>query len=91
MGGHYFAYVKSFEDGKWYNFNDQSVQEIPAAEVQAEIQKMFGGGQDARTSSYMLQYRKHDPSSPVLKVEAGMIPQYLKDDIQAETDKMIAE
>jgi ubiquitin carboxyl-terminal hydrolase 47 len=21
-GGHYFAYVKSFEDGKWYNFND---------------------------------------------------------------------
>ena len=24
-GGHYYAYIKSFEDGKWYNFNDSSV------------------------------------------------------------------
>lgn len=27
-GGHYYAYIKSFEDGKWYNFNDSSVKEI---------------------------------------------------------------
>lgn len=27
-GGHYFAYIKSFEDGKWYNFNDSQVSEI---------------------------------------------------------------
>ena len=27
-GGHYYAYIKSFEDGKWYNFNDSSVTEI---------------------------------------------------------------
>ena len=29
MGGHYYAYIKSFEDGKWYNFNDGSVSVIP--------------------------------------------------------------
>ena len=28
FGGHYFSYIKSFEDGKWYNFNDSSVTEI---------------------------------------------------------------
>ena len=27
-GGHYYAYIKSFEDGKWYNFNDSSVTEL---------------------------------------------------------------
>jgi ubiquitin carboxyl-terminal hydrolase 47 len=25
MGGHYYAYIKSFEDANWYNFNDSSV------------------------------------------------------------------
>ena len=29
MGGHYYAYIKSFEDGKWYNFNDGNVNAIP--------------------------------------------------------------
>ena len=36
-GGHYYAYIKSFEDGKWYNFNDSSVREIAKSEVQNEI------------------------------------------------------
>lgn len=22
LGGHYFTFIKSFEKGKWYNFND---------------------------------------------------------------------
>jgi len=33
MGGHYYAYIKSFEDNKWYNFNDSTVSEIPEADV----------------------------------------------------------
>ena len=28
FGGHYFAYIKSFEDGQWYNFNDSNVSKI---------------------------------------------------------------
>lgn len=60
MGGHYYAYIKSFEDGKWYNFNDSNVSVIPANDVNEEISKMFGG--DSSTSAYMLQYRKYDKS-----------------------------
>lgn len=28
LGGHYFSYIKSFENGLWYNFNDSSVSKI---------------------------------------------------------------
>lgn len=28
MGGHYYAYIKSFENKQWYNFNDSSVMRI---------------------------------------------------------------
>lgn len=24
--GHYYAYIKSFEDGRWYCFNDYTVK-----------------------------------------------------------------
>jgi ubiquitin carboxyl-terminal hydrolase 47 len=33
MGGHYYAYIKCFEDGKWYNFNDSDVREIDSEEI----------------------------------------------------------
>lgn len=39
FGGHYYAYIKSFQDGKWYNFNDSSVSEIS----EEELTKVFGG------------------------------------------------
>ena len=98
MGGHYYAYIKSFEDGGWYNFNDSTVTRIEDADVQVEIQKMFGGGTNASTSSYMLQYRKFDPSlcSPtnenLLDITIGndLIPDYLLDDINKDTEKLIA-
>lgn len=32
MGGHYFSYIKNF-NGKWYCFNDTSVQEIPVSKL----------------------------------------------------------
>ena len=54
FGGHYFAYIKSFEDGKWYNFNDASVTEIKNED---EIFKTFGG-QGQSNTAYMLMYRK---------------------------------
>jgi ubiquitin carboxyl-terminal hydrolase 47 len=39
-GGHYFAYIKSFEDGKWYDFNDTRISELDVAEIVAHS---FGG------------------------------------------------
>lgn len=32
LGGHYFSYIRSF-DGKWYEFNDTLVKEIPISKL----------------------------------------------------------
>ena len=39
-GGHYTAYIKSFEDEKWYYFNDRSVTEVTGSDVLFDT---FGG------------------------------------------------
>ena len=28
QGGHYYSYIKSFEDNRWYCFNDHTVSKI---------------------------------------------------------------
>ena len=33
LGGHYYAYIKSFQDSRWYNFNDSNVTEIDEKEI----------------------------------------------------------
>ena len=58
QGGHYYTYIKSFEDAKWYNFNDSSVSEISFD----EIQKVYGDNYGTSTTAYMLMYRQYDPS-----------------------------
>jgi len=50
-GGHYFAFIKSFENSKWYNFDDSTVREIDFEEIPA---RTFGG---KACSAYMLMYR----------------------------------
>jgi ubiquitin C-terminal hydrolase len=47
FGGHYTAYIKN-ANGKWYNFNDTSVQEIPLSLNNSIISP----------KSYCLFYRK---------------------------------
>ena len=32
-GGHYYAYIKDIEDGKWYNFNDSIVRPISLIDI----------------------------------------------------------
>lgn len=53
MGGHYYAFIKSFEDGRWYCFNDGNVTGVEADELP---KKAFGG--QTNNSAYMLFYRK---------------------------------
>lgn len=52
IGGHYYAYIKSFEDGKWYNFNDTDVSPMDPE----DIQRVFGDKSQSATA-YMLKYR----------------------------------
>lgn len=57
MGGHYYAFIRNFETGKWYKFNDSSgkwhifmfslktlTDHVTVTEIkQSEIMQMFGG------------------------------------------------
>ena len=38
LGGHYYTFIKSFENGIWYNFNDSMVTKLRAD----ELKKSFG-------------------------------------------------
>eukprot|EP00941_MAST-03F_sp_MAST-3F-sp1_P002743 g2743.t1 len=39
-GGHYTAYAKNFRNGKWYDFNDSSCQEICSGDDPAEVARI---------------------------------------------------
>jgi ubiquitin carboxyl-terminal hydrolase 47 len=60
-GGHYYAYIKSFEDGDWYCFNDGNVSFID----KNEIKDIFGEKNSEKinkykstNTAYYLSYRK---------------------------------
>lgn len=79
MGGHYYAYIKSFEDGKWYNFNDSSVSPISEEEIARVYGDKYGG-----PTAYMLMYKQYNPlhvDDPI-KVPDEAIPEYLKSEIE---------
>lgn len=81
IGGHYYAYIKSFDDGFWYRFDDQQVVKIQ----ESEIYNVFG---EKRMSSgptaYMLMYKQYDPltkDKPV-QISDDLIPSYLADELE---------
>ena len=62
-GGHYYAYIKSFEDNKWYNFNDGNVSlidkkiisDVFGEKIQNTVNKYHSSA-----TAYYLSYRKMD-------------------------------
>jgi ubiquitin carboxyl-terminal hydrolase 47 len=83
MGGHYFAYIKSFEDSKWRNFNDSSVKEIE----EKEIINVFGGESSSgwggyySTNAYLLMYRKVQNEN-INTVEDSKIPFIISEELK---------
>eukprot|EP00026_Physarum_polycephalum_P000727 Phypoly_transcript_00728.p1 GENE.Phypoly_transcript_00728~~Phypoly_transcript_00728.p1 ORF type:complete len:1258 (+),score=338.52 Phypoly_transcript_00728:104-3877(+) len=94
MGGHYYAYVKSFETNKWYEFNDAIVSEISVNEVK----KAFGGDEDggyslprsmynsyrSNANAYMLMYRQIEPERNKKPIPASEIPAALRQVVEDE-------
>ncbi|EGD73850.1 hypothetical protein PTSG_05545 [Salpingoeca rosetta] len=78
LGGHYYAYIKSLDDGLWRCFNDSSVTVIK----EKDIEDAFGGSQAAygwsSTSGYMLMYRRIDPQRNQSFSTYDDLPQQLK-------------
>ncbi|XP_041122071.1 uncharacterized protein LOC121324379 isoform X2 [Polyodon spathula] len=65
-GGHYTARIKSFENSKWYTFNDSFVQEYLMEQVTGFRQSVMKEKVPCISSStaYLLMYRKSEASKP---------------------------
>ena len=86
-GGHYTAFGKNI-DGDWYNFNDSTVTELSSEE---EVFKTFGDSHGASGTAYLLMYRKISGTEELYKFSEDLVPEYLKEEIEAETQKLIKE
>lgn len=83
-GGHYYAYIRDFESGMWYSFNDTTVSPI----TQEDIMKSFGGNStyknyyssfSSSTNAYMLMYRQHDPARNCPAIKDENFPPHIKE------------
>ena len=89
-GGHYYAYIKSFEDGKWYNFNDANVYEIEKKDIAEVFGQINNSGRyQSSATAYCLMYRKLGMKK--LTIDDMKINQVLMGMIQEENEKIIKE
>jgi ubiquitin C-terminal hydrolase len=93
LGGHYYAYIKSFETGRWHNFNDSTVREIN----EKEIQKVYGGENKKSAYSgsyganaYLLCYRRVTPEN-CIKVEDSEIPPFVRELLEKDKEREESE
>jgi len=96
-GGHYYAYIKDFKTGKWFEFNDASVTEIPEEEMNRMMDIEYCKETEKRNyrqktsplvGAYMLMYRRID-EDPKIEVSNELIPEELRDLIKKEDDKWL--
>lgn len=89
-GGHYSAYIKSYEDKTWYHFNDSTVSEIKVS----QIETMYGDGHSSK-NAYLVIYKKyHDAQTESefsVTVTDADIPNYVQDEVKIDNDKFDQE
>lgn len=73
--GHYYSFIKSFEDNKWYEFNDTNISPIS---IEGMCRRTFGM-KEIGSSAYMLFYRRYN-STQVSGIE-------VPGEIKAECEK----
>jgi hypothetical protein len=67
-GGHYYSFIKSFEDKKWYRFDDCHVYEADIKNIEYTFGESVRQGLNAVTG-YILMYRKIENNENDLKIE----------------------
>lgn len=80
-GGHYYAYIRSFEDGEWHLFDDAIIKTVTKMQVAEE----GFGGKNLSASGYMLFYQIVEDIIP--QGNWLEIPKDLKDICSAELAK----
>uniref|UniRef100_K3WU38 Ubiquitin carboxyl-terminal hydrolase n=1 Tax=Globisporangium ultimum (strain ATCC 200006 / CBS 805.95 / DAOM BR144) TaxID=431595 RepID=K3WU38_GLOUD len=92
LGGHYYAYIKSLETGKWFNFNDSHVSEISDDELKTAWGGTGGNGYGSRmsysTCAYMLMYRLVSEEKNINSIPKESIPAYLTQKMKADEDRL---
>jgi len=96
-GGHYYAYIKDYRSGKWFEFNDSSVSAISETDIQNVFgkeskQSSYGGygyggyysNNSYGTTAYMLLYRKVDPEKNILPPTDEEVPHALREYMEKE-------
>ena len=66
FSGHYYAYIKSFENGLWYIFNDTKVREV----CREDIKENAFGSHGSSNNAYSLIYRRI-PSTGIVYYKMG--------------------
>lgn len=93
-GGHYYAYIRSFEDDKWYCFNDAKVSEINVS----DIANVFGVDSSnsnttsthTSTTAYCLMYRRAT-SLHKLTINDMCVNDELQQQLREENELIIKE
>lgn len=81
-GGHYYAYIKSFEDGNWYEFNDTCVTQ----RTEKDVRKTFGSS-NTTANAYMLCYRLLDKER-VTEISDELVPDYVRKELEEENEEL---
>ena len=92
-GGHYYAYIKSFEDEDWYCFNDTSVSIIDKNDIKDIFGEKFSdkiNKYKSTNTAYYLSYRKIDKEGKKFKISDMVISDDLKE-MCKEENKLIIE
>lgn len=96
-GGHYYAYIKSFERDQWFSFNDQNVSAI----TYDDIKKTYGGSSSVHghysssfassTNAYMLMYRRIDKERNAKFMRVDQFPVHLQRELKRMQDREDSE
>ena len=85
-GGHYYAYIKSFEDYSWYSFNDETVNPISEDQLSGVFgtdKSLYSTAYTSSTNAYMLMYRKITADNQKF-LDHNTLPDHINDIIKKE-------
>ncbi|CAM9428117.1 unnamed protein product [Discosporangium mesarthrocarpum] len=97
LGGHYYAHIKSLDDGRWYTFNDSHVTPIRESAVKATWGgkwSLGAGGHrwgNSNANAYMLMYRKVDPEKNQHHPRLDEVPAHVRGQAEAENRQLWAK